>query len=96
MNYLEILEIGTPVVVRSYVSGVFVGRLACGAGGVVGLTDWRWLRHWSGVGGEGSVYALVASDVVPDQRGPFTAELTLLQQADVLVVSEKVYARLSK
>lgn len=96
MNYGELLEIGTPVVVRSYTSGVCVGRLHGGSGGCVALTDWRWLRRWENVGGEGSVYDLVASDVTPSRRGPFSAEVTILQQADLMVVSEDAYTRLAK
>jgi len=95
MQYGEYIKLGTPVVVRSYTSGVAVGRLAGGEAGTVVLTDWRWLRRWEGVGAEGSVYDLVASDVVPSQRGPLTAETTILQQADVMVVSEAVYERLA-
>ena len=95
LDYTHLVPVGSPVVVRSYTSGVVVGRLAAGAGGVVALIDWRWLRRWEGVGGEGSVYDLVASNVTPQRRGPLTAELTLLQQADVLVVSEAVYKRLA-
>ena len=95
LDYTHLVPVGTPVVARSYTSGVVVGRLAAGAGGVVGLTHWRWLRRWEGVGGEGSVYDLVASNVVPQRRGPLTEGLTLLQQADVLAVSEDVYKRLA-
>lgn len=79
LDYTHLIPTGTPVVVRSYTSGVVVGRLAAGAGGVVALTDWRWLRRWEGVGGEGSVYDLIASTVTPQRRGPLTAELILLQ-----------------
>ena len=95
MKYCELIEQGTPVVVRSYVSGVIVGRLHAGEVGTVALTDWRWLRRWSDVGGEGSVYDLVQSDKAPTQRGPLTEGITLLQQADCLVISEEAYARLS-
>lgn len=95
LDYTDILPVGTPVVVRSYTSGVFVGRLRAGADGVVVLTDWRWLRHWEGVGGEGSVYDLVHSGKVPTRRGPLVAEEKILQQADCLRVTEAVYARLS-
>jgi hypothetical protein len=96
MNYLTYLEPGTAVVARSYVSGILVGRIHCGAGGVVGLTEWRWIRRWEGVGGEGSVYDLVRSGVTPSRRGPFTEELTLVQQADIMVISEDAYERLAK
>lgn len=95
MDYTQLIEIGAPVVVRSYTSGVIVGRLAGGEGGAVALTDWRWLRRWEGVGGEGSVYDLVQSDKVPSRRGPLTASPTILQQADVFVVSEEAYERLA-
>ena len=94
LDYTDILPAGTPVVVRSYTSGVLVGRLAAGCGGVVALTDWRWLRRWEGVGGEGSVYDLIHSKAVPSRRGPRTAERVLLQQVDVMEVSEAVYERL--
>ena len=95
LDYTHLISVGTPVVVRSYTSGVVVGRLAAGAGGVVGLTHWRWLRRWEGAGGEGSVYDLVASSVRPQRRGPLTESLTLLQQADVMTVSEDTYKRLA-
>ncbi len=95
MRHTDYVAVGTPVVVRSYVSGVVVGRLAGGEGGSVVLTDWRWLRRWEGVGGEGSVYDLIASDVAPSRRGPLIASLTILQQADVLVVGDAAYSRLA-
>src|SRR5690606_41025630 len=97
MQYTDILPIGAPVVVRTYVSGVVVGRLAAGEGGTVALTDWRWLRRWSlGQGNEGSVYDLIAHPTArPDRRGPLVAELTIVQQADVMAVSEETYQRLA-
>jgi hypothetical protein len=94
VHITDYLQVGTPVVVRSYVSGVVVGRLVGGGDGSVVLEDWRWLRRWEGVGGEGSVYDLVQSNVVPSRRGPRTAEKTIVQQADVLTVSEAVFERL--
>jgi hypothetical protein len=96
MNYTETLRVGTPVVCRSYVSGVIVGRLHSGEAGVVALTHWRWLRRWEGVGGEGSVYDLVTSDKTWSQAGPYAVEVTILQQADVMVISEEAYARLAQ
>lgn len=96
MNYTDILPVGTPGVVRSYASGIFVGRLAAGSGGTVVLTCWRWLRRWEGVGGEGSVYDLVQSDKTPSRRGPYSESEHILQQADFLVISEKAYERLCK
>ena len=92
----EIVKIGTPVVVRSYVSGVIVGRLHGGEIGAVVLIDWRWLRYWEGSGGEGSVYDLVHSDVTPSQRGPFMDTVALFSQADVMEISESCYERLAK
>jgi len=97
MRYEDFIPVGSPVVVRCYVSGIVVGRLAGGEGGTVALTDWRWLRRWSGLEGtEGSVYDLVADPTCrPDRRGPLTKDLTVLQQADVMLVSEDVYQRLA-
>ena len=91
----DVIERGASVVVRSYVSGVIVGRLRAGSAGSVALTDWRWIRCWEEVGGEGSVYDLVASGKVPTQRGPLTAEVAVFQQADVMVVDEATYSRLA-
>ena len=91
----DLIEVGTPVVLRSYVSGVIVGRLRAGASGSVALVDWRWLRRWQGVGGEGSVYDLVHSDKVPTRRGPLTVEVAVFQQADVMVIDEATYKRLA-
>ena len=89
------LPIGSPVVVRSYVSGVMVGRLVGGESGTVVLERWRWLRRWEGVGGEGSVYDLVAHGGSGVTRaGPATEARTILQQADVLAIGEDVYAQL--
>ena len=88
------MDKGSAVLVRSYVSGVFAGRLLDGEGGTVGLTDWRWLRRWEGVGGEGSCYDLVQSDKVPTKRGPMRAEPAVFQQSDVMLISEECYARL--
>lgn len=96
MNCEDIIQAGNPVVVRSYVSGVIVGRLRSGAAGSVTLTDWRWIRRWEGVGGEGSVYDLVQSDKAPTQRGPLTTGVTILQQADVMEISEAAYKRLAE
>lgn len=95
MNYTTVIKKDTPVVVRSYTSGVVVGRLFDGEQGTVVLTDWRWLRSWRGVGGSGSIYDLVASDVVPHDRGPLTPDLSVLQQADVMVISDEAYRRLA-
>lgn len=94
VRYTEIYTRGTPVVVRSYTSGVFVGRLHDGEGGVVVLTDCRWLRRWAGVGGEGSVYDLIESGVTPQRRGPQIAGPEILQQADCTPISEECYTRL--
>jgi hypothetical protein len=77
------------------VSGVIVGRLRAGSSGSVALTDWRWLRRWQGVGGEGSVYDLARSDKVPTQRGPLTSEVAVFQQADVMTIDEQTYERLA-
>lgn len=96
MNLSDYLEIGSPVVVRSYVSGVIVGRLVGGSAGSAVLRDWRWLRTWEGVGGEGSVYDLIQSKKAPTRRGPLTTETTVLQQADVMAITEEAYARLAK
>jgi hypothetical protein len=93
--YTTILPVGSPVVVRSYVSGVIAGRLAHCEDGTVALTDWRWLRSWRGVGGEGSIYDLVRSGKRPERAGPLVAEMTIVQQADVVSVSEDVYTRLA-
>jgi len=97
MRYEDFIPVGSPVVVRCYVSGIVVGRLAGGEGGTVALTDWRWLRRWSlEEGSEGSVYDLVAHPTArPDRRGPLTKDLTVLQQADVMMVTEEVYQRLA-
>ena len=95
MRHTDYIQVGSPVVVRSYVSGVFAGRLMGGEGGSVAIYDWRWLRRWSGVGGQGSVYDLIRSGKRPDQRGPFTPEVTVLQQADVCSVSEACYDALT-
>jgi hypothetical protein len=102
MNYTDIIPIETPVVARSYVSGVVVGRLLGGSAGTVALAYWRWLRQWEGVGkgvgvgGEGSVYDLIASEMSVSQVGPYTIEITILQQADIMVISEAAYARLAQ
>ena len=94
MKHADYISLGSPVAIRSYVSGVFVGLLHGGEGGTVVLTNWRWLRRWEGVGNDGSVYDLVASDVTPQQRGPFTETPVILQQADVMVISDEAYERL--
>lgn len=94
VKHTDYIQIGTPVVVRSYVSGVFVGRLAGGEAGTVLITDWRWLRRWEGVGREGSVYDLIHSDKAPTRWGPRIADMHMLQQADAIVVSEECYTRL--
>ncbi len=91
----DLIQTGSPVVVRSYVSGVVVGRIRAGGLGSVALTDWRWLRRWEGVGGEGSVYDLVRSSVVPIRRGPLTADVAVFQQADVMQIDEETYKRLA-
>ena len=95
MRHTDFVNADSPVVARSYVSGVIAGRLVGGDGGTVALRDWRWLRGWEGVGGEGSVYDLIQSDVVPSRRGPLTHEVGIFQQADIQVVSEAVYRRLT-
>jgi len=97
MRYEDLIPVGAPVVVRRYVSGIVVRRLAGGEGGTVALADWRWLRRWSGLEGpEGSVDDLVAAPTCrPDRRGPLTKALTILQQADVLLVDEDTYERLA-
>lgn len=95
MEYTDIIPINTPVVIRSYTSGVLVGRIQAGEKGVVVLTDWRHLREWSNVGEQGSVYNLINSKVVP-VRSPLMTEKTIVQQADVIVVSEEAYERLAK
>jgi hypothetical protein len=94
MRYTEVIQVGSPVVLRSYVSGVIVGRLAGGDDGTVALTDWRWLRRWEGVGNEGSVYDLVKSSKAPSRVGPLTAAVGVFQQADVMQIDESAYARL--
>ena len=94
MRHTDYVKQGTPVGVRSYVSGVFVGRLAGGEGSTVVLRDLRWLRRWEAVGNEGSVYDLVESGKAPTRRGPLLAGPQFLQQADPLVVSEECYERL--
>jgi len=86
---------GTPGVVRSYVSGVIVGRLVAGESGTILLRDWRWLRRWSLGSGSGSVYDLVQSDKAPTDRGPFRAEVAAFQQSDFMAISEAVYQRLA-
>ena len=95
MRYEDLIEIGTPVVARSYVSGVLVGRLVGGEVGTVALREWRWLRHWRAVGNVGSVYDLVASGKGPVEASPLTEALTIVQQADVMVIDEAAYARLA-
>jgi hypothetical protein len=95
LNYTDVLPVGAPVVVRSYVSGVFVGRLRAGEAGVVVLAEWRHLRSWTNAGGQGSVYNLVHASTPTIDAGPLTAEETILQQADVLAISEECYARLT-
>ena len=95
MDYTAFIGVGTPVVVRSYTTGVVVGRLAGGEGGAVALTAWRWLREWRDVGGAGSVYDLVSSGVTPQERGPLTESATVLQQADVFAIDEAAYERLA-
>ena len=94
MRHEELIQLGTPVVARSYTSGIFVGRLAGGEGGTVALRDCRWLRRWKGVGGEGSIYDLIASDETPFRRGPVMIGPQILQQADVTPISEACYKRL--
>ena len=96
VKHTDYIQVGTPVVVRSYVSGVFVGKLAGGEAGSVMLTGWRWLRRWEGVGGEGAVYNLVNSKKAPTRGGPLFDEPTILQQADVMVVDEECYTRLTR
>ena len=95
MNYTDYVKVGTPVLVRSYVSGVFVGLLAGGEAPVVVLSDRRWLRSWEGVGGEGSVYDLIGSDVTPSRRGPLLHGTAVIQQADVDVIDRATYERLA-
>ena len=95
-SYTQIVKQGTPVVVRSYTSGVVVGKLVSGSSGVVSVNQWRHLRKWRDVGGEGSVYDLIKSDKVPTERGPFMSDTTILQQADVVVISDEDYSRLAK
>ena len=79
------------MLVRAYVAGVVVGRLAGGSHGDVALTNWRWLRKWEVQGVEGSVYHLGKSDVVPHERGPFTEEPTCFGQAQVIQITEARY-----
>ena len=98
MRHTEYVAVNTPVVVRGYVSGIIVGRLTGGESGSVILTDWRWIRSWQGVGQEGSVYDLVygPNNVKPTDRGPGPIpEMTIIQQADVMLISEDAYARLA-
>ncbi len=95
MQYTDYLPVGSPVVVRSYVSGVVVGRIVTGEAGTVVLRDWRWLRRWEGVGGAGSVYDLIRSDKAPTQAGPLTPGQSILQQADAVAISEQTYKRLA-
>ena len=95
MDYTQWIKAGSPVVVRSYVSGILVGKLSGGEAGVVVLTDWRWIRRWEGVGGEGSVYDLVQSGKAPTRAGPFISARKIVQQADVLEIDEATYARLA-
>lgn len=95
MKYTDYIEGKTPVVVRSYTSGVVVGRLVAGEAGTVVLSHWRWLRRWENVGNEGSVYDLVHSDQKPVRTGPFAEGTTILQQADVMEIDETTYTRLA-
>ena len=95
MRHTEYIKVGSAVVVRSYTSGVFVGRLVGGEAGTVVLGERRWLRRWEGVGGEGSVYDLVKSDKTPSRRGPLQDGVCTLQQADVMTISEECYQRLA-
>ena len=94
MNHTDYIKRGAAVVLRTYTSGVVVGRLQGGEDGSVALQPWRWLRRWEDVGGEGSVYDLVNSDKAPTRRGPLTDTVVILQQADVMEVSEECYERL--
>lgn len=94
MDYVNFIRKGTPVVVRSYVSGVFAGRLIGGEKGVVAIVDWAWIRSWRGVGGAGSVYDLIASAVTPD-HGPRFETPQVIQQADVVEITEDQLKRLS-
>jgi len=96
MNYTDIIPRNTPVVCRTYVSGVIVGRLEDGEKGVVVLTEWRHLRNWQNVGNQGSVYDLVQSNVVPQTRGPLMTQKGVFQQADIFIVDEDTYLRLSR
>ncbi len=91
----DVIPLQSPVVLRSYTSGVIVGRLEGGENGTAAVSNWRWLRRWTGVGNEGSVYDLVNSTVSPSRRGPFTPTVGVFQEADVMVISEEAYVRLS-
>jgi len=95
MDYMSYIKAGTPVIVRSYTSGVVCGRIQGGERGSVVLSDWRWIRRWEGVGGEGSVYDLIHSGKAPTRRGPLAEETTILQQADVMEISEEAYKRIA-
>jgi len=94
VEYLDYFEAGSPGVVRSYVSGIFAARLVGGSRGTIVVENARWLRHWENVGGEGSIHDLIASDVVPNRRGPMMMGRRALQQADWAAITEEQYARL--